>query len=919
MYKISIIIPIYNMEKTLKNTLNSIINQTMDFNNIEVIMVNDCSTDNSKQIMDEYSQKYDNFKSINLNENNGSPAIARNIGIENASAEYIQFLDADDTLVETACDFLYDMIIEENVDLVSGYLYEIDYNNKVKINVYEWEKNIFNDNQFTYNQMKEILESDELYKFQFDSIWESPRWLLDYGFYNKIYKKSLILENDIYFPNLEGGEDTVFLFNYMINAKGIIFANRPVTLHDNYIKKSLSKSKSLKTISDRPKAYKLMYDLAVEKDVKEEFINSLLSAKLGYWLRVHVFNAFNLLNDEIINLLKEYKILFDECINYNVDFENMYYEIAKNIMENDFMEAIRKINLRRIENSNYSNTFIISLSDENQVNEILDFDFNFEKSELIFINNNLNLESINEIQDEYTVKFIPKSSDSKRIAIENSLGDNITFINSKNQLNESIDKMSHIIKNNNLDYAFAYDSYDKINKEDLNEEDCSLIMYKREFVQNELKDCESDLFENALQKSYNFRAIDINSLDEIYSNQENCKISVIMPVYNAERYLEESIECILNQSFKDIELICVDDESQDSSVEILQKIANEDKRMHFYCQNHKGGGAARNFALKKATGKYLYFMDADDLIKPNALEELYDKIEESQVDFVICKSIVYDSDNDVYVNRPYFYMEPIYNIVGDDVFHYKDVGSRLFKFSVTPWAKLFNREFVLKTGAQFGEGLIFHDHFFFWEVLFNSEKILFYNKELCIYRTHSKSSTESKDYRYINFFNVYKGIFEIFMKYNEFYNHEQIIYNNKIYSAINRYILIQNKYQPAFFDKMKEDFTEMLNDEKYKNIENLLYDSNLIFFKCVLESENNVDFNIHLMDQLGENINKLNNANEKLGNDLKSKDKEIKKLKKSNKKLKKKNKKLKNNYNEIISSSSWKITSPLRKIRNFRK
>jgi len=280
MYKLSIIIPIYNMEKELKDALNSIVNQTMDLKDIEVIMVNDCSTDGSKMIMEEYCRKYDNFKSIHLNENTGSPSIPRNIGIENASSEYIQFLDADDTLVETACDFLYDTITKEDVDLVSGYLYELDRNNNANINVARWFS-IIDDDDPSF-KLEELLESDELCKFQFEDIRENPRWLLDYGFYNKIYKRSLILENDIFFPNVDGGEDAVFLYNYLINSKGIIFANRPVVLYNQYRQDSLSKSKSLKTLSNRPKAYRLMYDLAVEKDMVEDFVKILLYSKLDY-------------------------------------------------------------------------------------------------------------------------------------------------------------------------------------------------------------------------------------------------------------------------------------------------------------------------------------------------------------------------------------------------------------------------------------------------------------------------------------------------------------------------------------------------------------------------------------------------------------------------------------------------------------
>lgn len=889
MYKLSIVIPIYNMEKELKDALNSIVNQTMDLNDIEVIMVNDCSTDGSKMIMEEYCRKYDNFKSIHLNENTGSPSIPRNIGIENASSEYIQFLDADDTLVETACDFLYDTITKEDVDLVSGYIYKLDRNNNANIDVARWFS-IIDDDDPSF-KLEELLESDELCKFQFEDIRENPRWLLDYGFYNKIYKRSLILENDIFFPNVDGGEDAVFLYNYMINSKGIIFANRPVVLYNQYRQDSLSKSKSLKTLSNRPKAYRMMYDLAVEKDMVEDFVKILLYSKLDYWLKVHVFNAFPSTNEEIMNILKEYKILFDECIKYDVGFDDVVYGIVNDIYRGDYEDAIKRINIKRFENSDFSNTFIISLPEGSQLNDISDSDFNFKDSELILVNPNG--DSINEINGN---SLILKCTDSIKSAIENSLGRNVIFINSLTQFNDMTYKLSRICGNNDLDIAFAYDS--KQVNDDFNEEDCSSIVYGREFIQDELNDCESGMFANALQKTCNYRAIDIKSLDEIYSNQENCKVSVIMPVYNAGKYLEESINCVLNQTLKEIELICVDDGSQDNSLDILQRVADEDNRMHFYRQNHNGGGAARNFALKKATGKYLYFMDADDLIKQDALRELYDKIEESEVDFVLCRTIVYDSDNDEYLNKPYFDMEPIYRIVGDEVFHYNDVGSNLFDFSVTPWAKMFNREFALSTGARFGEGLIFHDHFFFWEILFNSRKIIFYNKKLCIYRIHSKSSTESKDSRFLNIFDVYKGVIEIFMKYHVFNKYERRLYNVIIHSAIRRYFMIQNEYQSDFFYRMKNEFAAMKSDVNYEKLPKLLNSSNKILFDSVLECENMVDFNVSILDKLGFSLNVMSNKN---------------------KKLKRKNRKLKKDYKAILSSSSWRITAPLRKIRNFRK
>ena len=102
------------------------------------------------------------------------------------------------------------------------------------------------------------------------------------------------------------------------------------------------------------------------------------------------------------------------------------------------------------------------------------------------------------------------------------------------------------------------------------------------------------------------------------------KVSVIMPVYNAEDFLSESIDCILNQSLDDLELICVDDGSVDSSLDILNDYASRDSRVKVFHQENRGGGAARNVAMTHASGKYLYCMDSDDLLKEDSLEKLYE-------------------------------------------------------------------------------------------------------------------------------------------------------------------------------------------------------------------------------------------------------------------------------------------------------
>ena len=114
------------------------------------------------------------------------------------------------------------------------------------------------------------------------------------------------------------------------------------------------------------------------------------------------------------------------------------------------------------------------------------------------------------------------------------------------------------------------------------------------------------------------------------------KVSVIIPVYNAEKYLRECLDSVVHQTLRDIEIICVDDGSTDNSPAILQEYAHQDKRFVILTQSHSGAGAARNWGLHWARGKYLSIIDADDMFKPEFLQRLYQRAEETNADITFC-------------------------------------------------------------------------------------------------------------------------------------------------------------------------------------------------------------------------------------------------------------------------------------------
>ena len=112
------------------------------------------------------------------------------------------------------------------------------------------------------------------------------------------------------------------------------------------------------------------------------------------------------------------------------------------------------------------------------------------------------------------------------------------------------------------------------------------------------------------------------------------RVSVLMSAYNSDKYIAESIESILNQTFKDFEFVIINDGSTDKSREILEKFAKEDTRFKVINKEHGGVSSARNIGIEKSEGEYIQFVDGDDWIEPNCLEECFNKINEKNVDFV---------------------------------------------------------------------------------------------------------------------------------------------------------------------------------------------------------------------------------------------------------------------------------------------
>ena len=320
-YKISIVVPVFNVENYIKNALDSILKQSIGFEHLEVIMVNDHSTDKSGEIIDEYAVKYGNFTAVHLSENSGAAGKPRNVGMEKATADYIMFLDPDDYYTYNACEVLYSKIINENADMVFG-----NYSNYRKGKPLKVKTPVDLENEIKVNN---ISKETRLLTIA-PSIW------------TKIFKTSFIKENNITFPERVPGQDLVFVVNSLLNAKGIIFLNRFIAcnrnLRDSGSDRSITYTQSKKYLIGLIGAYTQLYQV-FEYNNHKDYIQLGFHSHLSFWMRQ--FMLYNLNQSEKIELLSTAAPLFKKLQINGMNFKQKQMEILFNSISNGkYDEAI---------------------------------------------------------------------------------------------------------------------------------------------------------------------------------------------------------------------------------------------------------------------------------------------------------------------------------------------------------------------------------------------------------------------------------------------------------------------------------------------------------------------------------------------------------------------------------------------------
>lgn len=217
------------------------------------------------------------------------------------------------------------------------------------------------------------------------------------------------------------------------------------------------------------------------------------------------------------------------------------------------------------------------------------------------------------------------------------------------------------------------------------------------------------------------------------------KLSIIVPVYNVEKYLPKCLESLIKQTLNDIEIICVNDGSMDNSLAILKEFASRDSRIRIIDNQHQGVAKTRNTGIEQSTGEYIGFVDSDDYIDIDFFEKLYNSATKSNSDIAIASILKHKNFFNIY-NAKYTKEETAITI--QDKIKLCEDKKHFFFYA---WNKIYHSGFIKKNNIKFSEGQIYEDVMFAIKALYYSNKIISVYGTKYHYIEHENSLTKYKD------------------------------------------------------------------------------------------------------------------------------------------------------------------------------
>lgn len=288
------------------------------------------------------------------------------------------------------------------------------------------------------------------------------------------------------------------------------------------------------------------------------------------------------------------------------------------------------------------------------------------------------------------------------------------------------------------------------------------------------------------------------------------KISIIVPVYNSSKYLNKCLDSIINQSYKNIEIICINDGSTDKSLDILNEYKKIDDRVCVYTIKNSGVSCARNYGIKKSSGKYIMFIDSDDYIELDMIDRMMGTLLDEKVDIVRCNNFVEYFDKTII--EEYYLKNKLINKIDSNIID-DIITSKLLTYCCVLLVK---KDILMKTNLFNTNLKIYEDRVFYLELFLKAKSIYFMEDVLYHYVINNSSCTQSYKNVTNHLFDTIKGwkIIDDILKDNNF-DDLKIVLNTKYLCMIMGYLFASYKYNTKGFSKI---YNKVITNDDFNKI-----------------------------------------------------------------------------------------------------
>lgn len=255
------------------------------------------------------------------------------------------------------------------------------------------------------------------------------------------------------------------------------------------------------------------------------------------------------------------------------------------------------------------------------------------------------------------------------------------------------------------------------------------------------------------------------------------KLSIIVPVYNVEKYLDRCLDSLVHQTLENIEIIVVNDGSPDNSQKIIDKYANKFSNVKPYIKRNGGISDARNFGIKHANGEYIAFVDSDDYVDKTMFEKMYNKAKENSFDIVECNLQMVDDDGKL--------IRYVIPALKEDIYYTNDLKKYMINMYTSVWNKIYKKT-LFDNEVRFKRNVWFEDVEFLYKIIPYVKTIGFVHENLYYYVQREGSITKTFDDRLYCYIDNWNGIVEFYKEkglYDNYYSEIEYSYVRYLYAT----------------------------------------------------------------------------------------------------------------------------------------